>query len=149
VVQIDHYSLKFILDQWLSTIPQHTLVSKLFGYDFIVEYRPGKLNIAADAYSISSPTFEFFDTLHIESASDPQVAEKRAQITAGTTPTGWTDNDGFLLFIGKLFVPDASSLWLVLLAKAHDGGTKELRRRSIVGVHPSIACSPTTRCGSL
>jgi hypothetical protein len=133
VVRTDHYSLKFILDQRLSAIPQHTWVSKLFGYDFIVEYRPGRLNIAADAlsrceevevvaHSISSPTFELFDTLRMESASDPQVAEKRAQITAGTAPAGWTVNDGFLLFKGKLFVPDASSMWPVLLAEAHDGG---------------------------
>lgn len=39
-VQTDHYSLKYILDQRLSTIPQHTWVSKLFGYDLTVEYRP-------------------------------------------------------------------------------------------------------------
>jgi hypothetical protein len=38
----DHYSLKYILDQRLSTIPQHQWVSKLLGYDFTVEYKPGK-----------------------------------------------------------------------------------------------------------
>ena len=37
-VRTDHYSLKFLLDQRLSTIPQHTWVSKLFGYDLSVEY---------------------------------------------------------------------------------------------------------------
>jgi hypothetical protein len=69
-----HYSLKFLLDQQLSTIPQHTWVSKLFGYDLTVVYRQGKLNGAADALSrqeedpaavhaISSPTFELFDKL--------------------------------------------------------------------------------------
>jgi hypothetical protein len=31
--------LKYILDQRLTTIPQHTWVSKLFDYDFTVEYR--------------------------------------------------------------------------------------------------------------
>jgi hypothetical protein len=66
-VRTDHYSLKFLLNQRLSTIPQHTWVSKLFGYDITVEYRPCKLNGAADAlsrrdedmvtmYSISSPS---------------------------------------------------------------------------------------------
>jgi hypothetical protein len=34
LVRTDHFSLKFIVDQWLTTIPQHTWVSKLFGYDF-------------------------------------------------------------------------------------------------------------------
>jgi hypothetical protein len=34
IVRSNHFSLKFILDQRLTTIPQHTWVSKLFGYDF-------------------------------------------------------------------------------------------------------------------
>jgi hypothetical protein len=87
-IQTYHYSLKFILDQWLSTIPQHTWLRKLFGYDLNVEYRPDKLNVATDALSrrdemevvvrsISAPTFELFDTLRMESASDPQEAERK------------------------------------------------------------------------
>jgi len=47
----DHYSLKYLLDQRLSTVPQHQWVSKLFGFDFAVEYRPGRLNTVADALS--------------------------------------------------------------------------------------------------
>jgi hypothetical protein len=73
----NHYSLKFILDQQLSTITQHTWVSKLFGYDLTVEYRPGKLNGAPDAlfrreepmgnlHSMSLPTFSLFDNLRDE-----------------------------------------------------------------------------------
>jgi hypothetical protein len=50
-VRTDHYSLKFLLDQRLSTIPQHQWISKLFGFDFTVEYRPGRLNTVADALS--------------------------------------------------------------------------------------------------
>jgi hypothetical protein len=51
VVHTDHYSLKFLLDQRLSTIPQHHWVSKLFGYDFSVEFKPGCMNTVADALS--------------------------------------------------------------------------------------------------
>ncbi|WVZ52904.1 LOW QUALITY PROTEIN: hypothetical protein U9M48_003906 [Paspalum notatum var. saurae] len=40
-VRTDHYSLKFLLDQRLATIPQHHWVSKLLGFDFSVEYKPG------------------------------------------------------------------------------------------------------------
>lgn len=50
-VQTDHYSLKYLLDQRLSTIPQHQWVSKLFGFDFSVEYKLGRLNIVADTLS--------------------------------------------------------------------------------------------------
>jgi hypothetical protein len=35
----------------MSTIPQHTWVSKLVGYVFTEEYCPGKQNRAADALS--------------------------------------------------------------------------------------------------
>jgi hypothetical protein len=34
LVRIDHYSLKFLLDQCLSMIPQHQWASKLLGFDF-------------------------------------------------------------------------------------------------------------------
>jgi hypothetical protein len=51
LIRIDHYSLKFLLDQCLSTVPQHQWISKLFGFDFTVEYRPGRLHTVADALS--------------------------------------------------------------------------------------------------
>lgn len=51
LVRTDHYSLNFLLDQRLSTVPQHQWISKLFGFDFDVECRPGRLNTVADALS--------------------------------------------------------------------------------------------------
>jgi hypothetical protein len=36
IVRIDHYALKFMLHQHLSTVPPHQWVSKLFGYNFAV-----------------------------------------------------------------------------------------------------------------
>jgi hypothetical protein len=38
VVRTDHYALKYMLDQRLSTIPQTQWVSKLLGFDFRVEF---------------------------------------------------------------------------------------------------------------
>jgi hypothetical protein len=43
--------LKFLLDQRLSTVLQHQWISKLFGFDFTVKCRPGRLNTGADALS--------------------------------------------------------------------------------------------------
>jgi hypothetical protein len=93
-VRTDHYSLKFLLDQRLSTIPEHTWVSKLFGYDLTVEYRPGKLNGAADVLSrradevatinaISAPTFELFEDLQLESQTNPQATRICEKLQAG------------------------------------------------------------------
>ena len=46
-----HFSLKFLLDQRLVTIPQHHWVSKLLGFNFAVEYKPAATNVVADALS--------------------------------------------------------------------------------------------------
>jgi hypothetical protein len=51
IVKTDHYSLKYLLDQRLATIPQHHWVGKLLGFDFSVEYRSGATNVVADALS--------------------------------------------------------------------------------------------------
>ena len=51
LVRTDHYILKFLLDQCLSTVPQHQWINKLFGFDFAEEYRPGWLNTVVDALS--------------------------------------------------------------------------------------------------
>jgi hypothetical protein len=139
LVRTDHYSLKFLLDQRLSTIPQHTWVSKLFGYDISVEYRTGKLNGVADALSrrdedtaeinsISAPQFQLFDTLRTEATTDPQILDLCATIAAGTANPGWTYVDGLLLFQGKVFIPDASSVWAEILAAAYDYGHEGIEK---------------------
>jgi len=75
VVKTDHYSLKYLLDQRLATIPQHHWVGKLLGFDFSVEYKPGTVNAVADALSrrdttkegavlaLSAPLFDFIARL--------------------------------------------------------------------------------------
>jgi len=138
-VRTDHRSLKFILDQHLTTIPQHTWVTKLFGYDLDVVYQPGKQNGAADAlsrrdeetlsvFALSTVSFGIFDALRAELANDPRAQELRAQISSGSAPEGWTEVDGFLLFHGKAYVPDTSTLWQQLLADAHAAGHEDIQK---------------------
>jgi hypothetical protein len=87
VVRTDHFNLKYLLDQRLSTIPQHAWVSKLFGYQFTVEFKPGRQNMVADAlshrdeegplvHSLSIPTFDLFDQFRMEVENLPEVATK-------------------------------------------------------------------------
>jgi hypothetical protein len=94
VIKTDHYSLKFLLDQRLSTIPQHQWASKLLGFDLQVEYKPGAHNVVADALSrcdmetaatmaISSPSFELFDNLRWEIDDDPVFSALRTDVAAG------------------------------------------------------------------
>jgi hypothetical protein len=127
------------LDHQLSTIPQHTWVSKLFGYDLAVEYRPGKLNGVADVLSrradevatinaISAPTFELFEDLLLESQTDPQATRIYEKLQAGEVQEGWSLHEELLLFKGKIFLLDASSLWPHLLSSAHDSGHEGIEK---------------------
>ena len=96
LVRTDHYSLKFLLDQRLSTIPQHHWVGKLLGFDFSVEYKPGATNTVADALSrrdtseegsvlaLSAPRFDFVDRLRHAQHQDPALVALREEIAAGT-----------------------------------------------------------------
>jgi hypothetical protein len=83
--------LKFLLDQRLSTMPQHTWVSKLFGYDFSIEFNLGKNNTATDALShgdedtvatraVSSPSFFLFEDFRQEAVSLPEIVIAKERI---------------------------------------------------------------------
>jgi hypothetical protein len=50
------------------------------------------------------------------------------QLADGTSSPGWTTTDGQLRFKGKVFIPEASSLWSVLLAQAHESGHEGVQK---------------------
>jgi hypothetical protein len=50
-VKIDHDSLKYFLEQRLSSKEQQKWVTKILGYDFEIVYKKGKQNVVADALS--------------------------------------------------------------------------------------------------
>jgi hypothetical protein len=82
---MDHCNMKFLLDQCLTTIPQHQWANKLLGFDFKVEFKPGVANVVADAVSrqdaeegnelmaLSASSFQLFDDIHAEVAADPEL----------------------------------------------------------------------------
>jgi hypothetical protein len=101
-----------MLDQRLSTIPQHQWISKLFGFDITVEYRPGRLNTVADALSrregealsleaISLPSFDIFDELRRELDASEDLRSRRDAAAAGAHGPQWTVRDGLLLRDGR------------------------------------------------
>jgi hypothetical protein len=139
VVRTDHFSLKYLLDQRLSTIPQHAWVSKLFGYQFKVEFKPGRQNTATDAlsrrdeegplvHSLSIPTFDLFDQFRMEAENLPEVATKRQMIEAGTAKPGWSMVDGMVVHDGWLFMPASASAWPQILAHAHGTGHEGVQK---------------------
>jgi hypothetical protein len=121
IVKTDHYSLKYLLDQRLATIPQHHWVGKLLGFDFAVEYKPGATNAVADALSrrdteegallaLSAPRFDFIDRLRQVQLSDPAMVALRDDISKGERRDPWSVVDGLIQFGGRLYVPAASPL---------------------------------------
>ena len=48
-IKIDHQSLKYFLEQRLSSPEQQKWVTKLFGYDYDIIYKKGNDNVVADA----------------------------------------------------------------------------------------------------
>ena len=51
VIRTDQRSLKYLWDQRITTDSQQKWIVKLLGYDFVIEYKQGVENIAADALS--------------------------------------------------------------------------------------------------
>jgi hypothetical protein len=118
IIGTEHYALKYLLDQRLSTIPQHTWVSKLFGYDFSIEFNPGKTNTVADALSrcnedqtsvhlLSTPTFQLFDAFCKEATSRPDIVKLKQQIEQETASPAWSVVDDLVLYKGRIFVPSS------------------------------------------
>jgi len=135
----DHYSLKFLLDQRLATIPQHHWVRKLLGFDFTVEYKPGALNMVAGTLSrrdtedgavlaVSAPCFDYIDRLRQAPATDPALVALRDELTAGSRGAPWALTDDLVTYDGRLYVPPASPLLPELLAAVHEDGHEGVQR---------------------
>jgi hypothetical protein len=50
-IKTDHQSLKYFLEQRISSLEQQKWVTKLFGYDYEIIYNKGKDNVVVDALS--------------------------------------------------------------------------------------------------
>ena len=51
VIKTDQQSLKYLLDQRVGTPAQQRWITKLVGYNFLVEYKKGKENVVVEALS--------------------------------------------------------------------------------------------------
>jgi hypothetical protein len=66
------------------------------------------------------------------------------QLHVGNAPEGWTDVDGILMYRGRAFLLNSSSLWQPVLEHAHTIGHKGCEKRYI----GCAQCSTTQQQGS-
>ncbi|KAL4297251.1 hypothetical protein GQ457_12G025690 [Hibiscus cannabinus] len=129
-----------VREQTIKTLEQQQWLVKLTGFDFEIKYRPGKLNIVADALSrevgahllaITRPVFGIFEDIRTATRNDEALSALLAEIQEATlTVPGYTENQGLLLFKGRVVVPNESALRSRLLREFHS---------SPLGGHAGIA----------
>ena len=93
-----------------------------------MEYRPGRLNVAADALSrrdeessptaggaaavaaLSGPSIAYLDDVHRAMAAAPDAVLLLERLRAGELTAAWCEDAGFLLHGSRIFVPDVGDL---------------------------------------
>ncbi|GJW65964.1 ty3-gypsy retrotransposon protein, partial [Tanacetum coccineum] len=126
----DHYTLKFLLEQRITTTEQQRLLLKLMPYDFSVTHRAGKENKGADALSCRPHSGDLF-TLSVPYCSevvdikaglhvDPYTSNIINQLL--TDPTSEPDFSfarQLLFYKQRMVIPDVPDLRHKLLHEAH------------------------------
>ncbi|GJV06154.1 putative mitochondrial protein [Tanacetum coccineum] len=146
IVRTDQRSLKYLLEQRLVSEEHQRWLSKLVGFDFEIQYRPGIENRVADALSrrgedpklaaLSIPWVIDWQELVREISRDPQLSTIRGQLTKGeSAPDGYSMDGQRLLYKGRLVIPRHSP-WIPKLfhefhnsvVGGHSGALKTQRR---------------------
>jgi hypothetical protein len=134
LIRTDHFSLKFLLDQRLSTTPQHQWHSKLVGFNFWVEFKPGATNVVADALSrrdaeetgevmaLIAPTFQLFNNLTMVLVVEPVLRQLCDKVQTGDHDNTWKIPDGLITVVGRVYMPPSSPNLPAILDVAHDVG---------------------------
>jgi hypothetical protein len=156
IIKMDHFSLKFLLNQCMSTVPQQQWASKLIGFDFQVEYKPGASNVITDALSrcdaeakadvtpLSAPAFATFDSLCVECTASPKMQQLRDEVVTGTCGDQCRVIDGLVTHKGCIYIPPQFPSLLEILATAHGlsyQGTKKTLHRLQVDFYVLGACT--------
>ena len=97
-IRIDHHSLKYFLEQCLSSPQQNKWLAKMLGYDYEIIYKKGKDNSVADALShqfeeestllaISLPIPEWIEDARREWFSHPGLSQLISQLQVDPNST--------------------------------------------------------------
>lgn len=133
IIRTNHQSLKYLLEQRISTPAQQKWLSKLLGYDYTVTYKKGSENSVADALS-RVPMEHKGEFIALTTIQDPFLARVKGlygsdsyldkHIQACLANTGevssYSWNGEFLLRKGKIVVGKDAALRKDILLHFHD-----------------------------
>ncbi|WVY92115.1 hypothetical protein V8G54_037629 [Vigna mungo] len=112
IIKTDQKSWKALLEQQLQTLEQQQWLPKFLGYDFTIQYKPGKENIPADALSRSclmawsESNFKWLEQIAQMTIADAKLNKSLLQHTQGILPAHkFVVKDGIVFKRGRLMIP--------------------------------------------
>lgn len=133
MIKTDHKSIRELFQQVIQTPEQQAYVRKLMGFNFRIDYRPGKTNTAADALSrvyedqpwiqsltaANVPVPEFLECLREENSTLSDLVQLKHQWEKGDLSSDFYFRNGLLFFKNRYYISSSSKLIPELLQEAH------------------------------
>jgi hypothetical protein len=130
-IKTNHQSLKYFLEQHISSPEQQKWVTKLFGYDYEIIYKKGKDNVVVDAltqkyeeegslFSLSFIVPDWLQAVRQEWLQDPKSSHLIQQLkTNALAPPGYSWLQDELRYKGRLYLSKKSKLKSMVLSELH------------------------------
>ena len=129
IIQIDHKPLKDLFTQTVQTPEQQFYMSKLLGYNYTIQYRPGRTNATAYALSripdkqsnsqlriMTVSHFQFLEEFCTILQSNQQFQSMNQDIEQGAeTVIDYKLQDNLIFFKGKIWLPPSFPFGEVLM----------------------------------
>lgn len=132
VVRTDQKSLKYLLEQREVGQEYQRWLSKLLGYSFDIQYKPGATNKVADAFSREFPATAIYcalsstcgvtwEYIQQQIEQDTWLHQLKTSISQGQTVPKWfTVDHGVLKYKDRIVLPRGSELTARILKEYHD-----------------------------
>lgn len=142
MVWTDHYSLKYLLEQRISSPAQQRWVTKLLGFDFRVEYKKGRTNLLADALShievstgqlvaLSMPHCDLLTDIQKEHSTSDELQGLIQLVLEGAKPGPWDYKADILLYKKKITFRSIRFSRTKLLPRCTMGVMRGIKKPSI------------------
>jgi hypothetical protein len=130
-IKTDHQSLKYFLEQRISSPEQQKWVTKIFGYDYEIIYKKGKENVVADAlsckyedegslFSLSFIVPDWLQVVRQEWLQDPKSSQLIQQLqSSALAPPGYSWLHDELRYKVRLYLSKQSKLKSMVLSELH------------------------------